>query len=61
MHLTLFKDWFDLILIRNKTEEYREAKLYWIKRIEGKLYKEIYFKNGYSKTAPFVRVSCNGI
>jgi hypothetical protein len=33
LHLTLKKQWFDLIASGEKTEEYREVKLYWIRRL----------------------------
>ena len=31
--LTVSKQWFDMILAGEKTEEYREIKGYWVKRI----------------------------
>lgn len=33
LHLTLTKQWFDMIESGEKTEEYREIKPYWIKRL----------------------------
>lgn len=33
LHLVLKGKWYDLIASGEKTEEYREPKLYWIKRI----------------------------
>ncbi len=33
LHLTLTKKWFDMILSGEKTEEYREIKDYWIRRL----------------------------
>ena len=56
LHLTLIKKWFDLILSGKKTKEYRDIKPYWTKRLVGKEFEEIHFKNGYSKNAPFMRV-----
>lgn len=35
LKLTLNKQWFDLVKNGVKTEEYREIKQYWIKRITG--------------------------
>lgn len=61
LHLTLLKKWFDLIAIGKKTEEYRDIKPYWTKRLVGKEFDEIYFKNGYSKNAPFMRVEWKGM
>ena len=60
LHLTLKKKWFNEIASGEKTEEYREIKPYWETRLEGKEYDEIYFKNGYTKTAPFMRVEWCG-
>ena len=40
LHLVLKGKWYDMIASGEKTEEYREAKLYWIKRIfDGSLAK----------------------
>ena len=61
LNLTLKKNWFDEILSENKKIEYREIKPYWIKRLEGKTFNEIYFRNGYSKSSPFMRVEWKGM
>lgn len=61
LHLTLCKEWFELISSRKKTTEYREIKPYWITRLEGKEYDEIHFKNGYATDAPFMRVEWKGM
>lgn len=61
LHLTLKKKWFDQIASGKKTVEYREIKPYWDKRLKGKKFDEIYFKNGYSAFAPFMKVKCEGI
>ena len=68
LHLTLKKIYFDLIASGLKKTEYREYKLYWKKRIEGKEYDVIIFKNGYGKDVPTITikylgwcfVTCNG-
>ena len=60
LHLTLHKKWFELIAAGRKTHEFRERKPYWIKRIEGRKYTEIHFRNGYQKNAPFMRVQYLG-
>lgn len=52
LYLTLKKQWFDLIDKGIKTEEYREVKQYWIKRLEGRSYDIVEFRNGYQKDAP---------
>ena len=61
LHLTLKKEWFDLICCGKKTTEYRTIKDYWTKRLldsslKVKEYDEIYFRNGYSTSSPFMRV-----
>jgi len=61
LHLTLLKKWFDLIASGGKTKEFRDIKPYWTKRLLGKNFDEIYFKNGYSKNAPFMRVEWKGM
>ncbi len=42
-------------------EEYRIIKPYWTKRLEGKMFDEIYFRNGYAPDCPSLRVECLGI
>lgn len=56
LHLTLKKKWFDQIASGIKVIEYREIKPYWIRRLEGRHYDEVHFRNGYHKQAPFMRV-----
>ena len=51
LHLTLKRKWFDMIASGEKTEEYREIKPYWEKRLE-KDYEYIEFRNGYGKSVP---------
>ena len=46
LYLTLKKNWFDLILSGEKKEEYREIKPYWEKRLIGKTYDKVIFRNG---------------
>lgn len=33
LYLTLKKKWFDMIVSGVKKEEYRESKVYWLKRL----------------------------
>jgi len=66
LHLTLSKNWFDMILSGEKTDEYREIKPYWIKRLmvgpdEFKEFDIIRFKNGYSKNCPQFDIEFKGI
>lgn len=66
LQLNLKKKWFDLILSREKKEEYREIKPYWIKRLtaynnafdECRDFSTVTFKNGYSNTARIMIVEC---
>jgi len=60
LHLTLKKQWFDMIASGTKKEEYREMKPYWHKRL-NKAYDVISFRNGYSKSAPTMLVELNNI
>lgn len=61
LHLTLLRKWFDEIASGRKKEEYRAIKQYWTVRLKDKNYDEIYFKNGYGKNVPFMRVEYKGI
>jgi hypothetical protein len=69
LHLTLKKEWFDLIASGKKHFEYREVKSYWTKRLFyleddmwlEKVFDEIYFRNGYGKNVPFMRVEYIGL
>lgn len=62
LHLTLKKKWFDMIASGHKTEEYREIKPYWQKRLKlGYNYDAVSFRNGYSADAPKMLVECKGV
>lgn len=61
LHLTLTKNWFDLMVRGIKRVEFREEKPYWQKRlfnevsdceVEAIQFKEIRFRNGYGKDKP---------
>lgn len=61
LHLTLHKEFFDNIAKRVKPLEYRDLTDYWKKRIEGREYDEIHFRNGYNKERdPFMRIKYDG-
>ena len=53
LHLTLKRQWFDMIASGKKREEYREMKPYWHKRLMCAKVKfdAIHFRNGYSRNA----------
>jgi len=59
--LTLHREFFDAIVAGTKKTEYRESKDYWQRRLVGRTYTEVHFRNGYATKAPFMRVQCNGI
>ena len=59
LDLNLKRKWFDMILDGTKTEEYREIKDYWDKRLK-KNYSHIRFRNGYNKEAPEMIVEVKG-
>jgi len=61
LHLTLKKKWFDMILAGIKREEYREIKPYWRKRLLGKKFDAIHFRNGYGKSAPCFTIELTGV
>lgn len=65
LYLTLEKRWFIDIASGKKKEEYREVKPYWTKRLkdqgEFKWFDQIYFRNGYRPTDPFMKVVFAGI
>ena len=49
LHLPLKKEWYEMIESGVKTEEYREGKLYWCKRLVGKNFTHVRFSYGYTK------------
>ncbi|MGB0991718.1 MAG: ASCH domain-containing protein [Akkermansiaceae bacterium] len=63
LHMTLKRQWFDMILSGEKKEEYRELKEYWITRLSdpSKGYTHIKFRNGYSKECPWMIVELKEI
>ena len=61
LHLNLYRKYFDQILKGEKTTEYREVTSYWSKRLEGRYYDVIKFRNGYRKDAPEMVVEYKGM
>ena len=61
LHLNLYRKYFDQILKGEKTTEYREVTPYWSKRLEGRYYDVIKFRNGYRKDAPEMVVEYKGM
>jgi hypothetical protein len=60
LRLTLFRRWFIDILEGTKTEEYREIKPFWAKRLFQQ-YDTVTFRNGYAKDAPLMVVETKTI
>tara|TARA_R110000851_G_scaffold104979_1_gene223001 strand:+ start:24 stop:287 length:264 start_codon:yes stop_codon:yes gene_type:complete len=61
LHLNLYRKYFDAILKGDKTIEYRDITPYWSKRLEGRYYDVIQFRNGYAKIAPVMIVEYKGL
>ena len=61
LHLNLYRKYFDAILKGDKTIEYRDITPYWSKRLEGRYYDVIKFRNGYAKVAPEMVVEYCGV
>ena len=61
LHLNLYRKYFDAILKGEKTIEHRDITPYWSKRLEGRHYDVIQFRNGYAKIAPVMIVEYKGI
>ena len=60
LHLNLYRKYFDAIADGTKTTEYRDKTDYWKRRIEGRKYDIIKFRNGYAKDAPTMLVEYLG-
>ena len=60
LHLNLYRKYFDDIADGTKTIEYRDKTDYLKKRIEGREYDIIKFRNGYAKNAPTMLVEYKG-
>ena len=56
LHLNLHREYFDLIATGRKKTEYRECTPYWRRRLEGRDYDVIIFRNGYATKAPVMEV-----
>jgi hypothetical protein len=52
LRMTLKREFFDKIARGEKNEEFREYKPHWKKRLEGRKYDAILFRNGYASNAP---------
>jgi hypothetical protein len=61
LHLNLHREFFGAIATRRKRIEYRMQSPYWRKRLEGRKYEMILFRNGYAKNAPEMLVQFCGL
>jgi len=61
LHLNLHRQFFAAIAAGNKRIEYRAQTLYWRKRLEGRHYDVINFRNGYATNAPEMLVEFRGL
>lgn len=61
LHLNLHREFFAAIAVRTKRIEYRDQTAYWRKRLEGRHYDVIQFRNGYATNAPEMRVEFLGL
>jgi hypothetical protein len=52
LHLILHRDPFAQIAAGTKRTEYRDYTPYWRRRLEGRHYDVIHFRNGYATEAP---------
>lgn len=61
LHLNLHREYFAQIAARTKRIEYREQTPYWKRRLEGRKYEVIQFRNGYATKAPEMQVEFLGV
>ena len=61
LHLNLHREHFAKIANRTKRIEYRDQKPYWKRRLEGRHYDVISFRNGYATKAPEMLVEFKGV
>jgi hypothetical protein len=61
LHLNLHREFFVAIASGRKRIEYRSQSPYWRKRLEGRRYDLILFRNGYTKNPPEMLVEFRGL
>ncbi len=61
LHLNLHREFFGDIVAGIKRIEYRKQTSYWKKRLEGRRYDVIKFRNGYATNAPEMIVQFRGM
>jgi hypothetical protein len=61
LHLNLHREFFAAIAAKTKRIEYRDCKPYWRRRLQGRKYDFIQFRNGYATKAPEMLVEFRGL
>lgn len=61
LHLNLHREFFAQIAAGTKRIEYRRQTVYWRRRLEGRHYDLIQFRNGYATKAPEMQVEFCGV
>jgi hypothetical protein len=61
LHLNLRRDTFAEIAAGTKRTEYRDRNAYWRRRLEGRHYDVVRFRNGYATKAPEMLVEFGGV
>lgn len=61
LHLALEREWFDDIARGVQRKEFRKYKPYWKKRLEGRTFDVVKFRNGYASDAPEMIVEYRGL
>jgi hypothetical protein len=61
LHLNLHREFFAAIANKQKRIEYRKQSSYWRKRLEGRKYDTILFRNGYAEDVPEMLVEFRGL
>jgi ASC-1-like (ASCH) protein len=61
LHLNLHREFFAAIAAGRKRIEYRKQSPHWRKRLEGRKYDAILFRNGYASDAPEMLIEFRGL
>jgi ASC-1-like (ASCH) protein len=61
LHLNLHRVYFDEIAQGTKRIEYRDTSDYWARRLQGRAYDVIVFRNGYGPKVPEMWVQFRGV
>lgn len=61
LHLTLKRQWFDLIALGQKKQEYRDNTPHWRTRLKDRHYTHVQFRNGYKGDCPKMLVELKRI